>query len=141
MAVPIEIPKMKPMARSLPLELWPEADQHAWAIACLPARRLKRGGAAGHIKPVTRNDHEYHYGNFCGFLDRCGLLRHDGPAAANVTAENVDAYLAELKTRVSPMTVHGSICKLRRAAKYVRHQMHCDSLRRCLVEARAHRFG
>ena len=23
----------------------------------------------------------------------------------------------------------------------VRHQMHCDSKRRCLVEARAHRFG
>jgi integrase len=119
MAVPIEISKMKPMARLLPLEFWPEADQHAWAIACQPARRLKRGGAAGHLKPVTRNDHECHYGNFLGFLDRCGLLRHDGPAAANVTAENVDAYLAELKTRVSPMTVHGSICKLRRAAKYM----------------------
>ncbi len=24
---------------------------------------------------------------------------------------------------------------------YVRHQMHCDSLRRCLVEVRAHRYG
>jgi biopolymer transport protein ExbB/TolQ len=23
----------------------------------------------------------------------------------------------------------------------VRHQMHCDSLRRCLVEVRAHRYG
>ncbi len=24
---------------------------------------------------------------------------------------------------------------------HVRHQMHCDSLRRCLVEVRAHRYG
>lgn len=119
MAIASEIPKMKPRARSLPQEFWPEADQHAWATACQPARRLKRGGAAGHLKPVTRDDHAYHYGNFLGFLDRCGLLRHDGPAAANVTAENVDAYLAELKTRVSPMTAHGSICRLRRAAQYM----------------------
>ena len=43
----------------------------------------------------------------------------DGPAAANVTPENVDAYLAELKDRVSSTTVHGSICKLRRAAQYM----------------------
>jgi integrase len=119
MALAFEIPKMKPKARSLPLEFWPEVDQHAWATACQPARRLKRGGAAGNLKPVTRDDHAYHYGNFLGFLDRCGVLRHDGPPAASVTAENVDAYLAELKSRVSPMTVHGSISKLRRAAKYM----------------------
>ena len=128
MAVPIEIPKMKSKARSLPLEFWPEADQHAWAIACQPARRLKRGGAAGHLKPVTRDDHAYHYGNFLGFLDRSGLLRHDGAAAANVTAENVDAYLAEIKRRVSSMTVHGSICKLRRAAKYMSPERDFDWL-------------
>jgi integrase len=117
MAVPIE--KMKPKARSLPLELWPEADRHAWVAACQPTRRLKRGGAASHLKPVTRDDHAYHYGNFLGFLDRCGRFRHDEPVAASVTPENVDAYLAELKMRVSSMTVHGSICRLRRAAKYM----------------------
>ncbi|MDR3486294.1 MAG: site-specific integrase [Bradyrhizobium sp.] len=128
MAVPIEIPKIKPMARSLPLELWPEADQHAWAIACQPARRLKRGGAAGHLKKVSRDDHAYHYGNFLGFLDRRGWLRRDEPAAASVTVENVDAYLAELKTRASPMTVHGSICKLRRAAKYTAPERDFDWL-------------
>lgn len=105
--------------RSLPLDLWPEADHKAWIAACQPATRLKRGGAAGHLKPVTRDDHASHYGCFLGFLDRCGLLRTDGPSAANVTADNVEAYLAELKGRVGSVTVHGSICKLRRAAKYV----------------------
>jgi len=119
MAVPIEIPKMRSKPRSLPLEFWPAADRRAWAVASQPSKRLNRGGVAGHLKPVTRDDHAHHYGNFLGFLDRRGLLRHDEPAAANVTAENVDAYLTELKSRVCPMTVHGSICKLRRAAKYM----------------------
>ena len=41
------------------------------------------------------------------------------PAAANVTPDNVDAYIAELKERAGSMTVHGSICKLRRAAQFI----------------------
>ena len=93
--------------RSLPFELWPEADRNAWTAACQPAARLKRGGAAGHLRPVTRETTSVHYGDFLGFLDRRGLLRRDGPAAANVTPENVDAYLAELKSRMSSTTVHG----------------------------------
>ena len=105
--------------RSLPLELWPEADRNAWVAACQPAARLKRGGAAGHLKPVTREVHERHYGNFLGCLDRNGLLRREAPAAANVTPENVDVYLAEAKARMSSTTVHVSICCLRRAARYM----------------------
>jgi hypothetical protein len=94
----------KRKARSLPLELWPEADRNAWITACQPATRLTRGGVAGHLKPVTRDDHARHYGCFLGFLDRRGLLEPDGLAAANVTAEKVDAYLAELKGRVASVT-------------------------------------
>jgi hypothetical protein len=96
-----------------------KADRNAWVAACQPAARLKRGGAAGHLKPVTRDDHACHYGNFLGFLDRRGLLQRDGPSAANVTPEKVNTYLAELKGRVGSVTVHGSICKLRRAALYM----------------------
>jgi integrase len=114
-----KIPSSRREVLSLPLHLWPEADRNAWHAACQPAARLKSGGVAGHLKPVTRDDHARHYGCFLGFLDRGGLLRTDGPAAANVTADNVDAYLAELKGRVGSVTVHGSICKLRRAAQYI----------------------
>jgi integrase len=53
------------------------------------------------------------------FLHRRGLLQSDEQAGANVTAHNVEAYIAELKDRVSSVTVHGSTCKLRRAAKYM----------------------
>lgn len=114
-----KVPAAKPQIRSLPPHLWPEADRNAWIAACQPATRLKRGGAAGHLKPVTRDDHARHYASFLGFLDQCGLLQSEGPPAANVTPEKVNAHLAELKGRVALMTVHGSICKLRRAAQYM----------------------
>jgi integrase len=113
------VPPAKRKVRSLPLDLWPEADRNAWNAACQPATRLKRGGRAGHLKPVTRDDHARHYGCFLGFLDQFDVLRPDGPAVANVTPDNVDAYLTELKARVGSVTVYGSICKLRRTAQYI----------------------
>lgn len=114
-----EIRSTKGKAWSLPLALWPEADCNAWNAACRPAARLNPGGAAGHLKPVTRDDHARHYGCFLAFLDRRGLLRSKAQAGAHVTFENVDAYIAELKDRVGSVTVHGSICKLRRAAQFI----------------------
>jgi integrase len=105
--------------RSLPLDLWPEADRNAWNAACQPDARLQRGGLAGHLKPVTRQVHERHYGNFLGCLDRNGLLRREAPAAANVTPESVDVYLAEAKARMSSTTVYVSICCVGRAARYM----------------------
>jgi site-specific recombinase XerD len=104
---------------SLPLELWPDADRNAWIAACQPSARLKRGGAAGHLKPISREDHARIYGDFIRFLDQHGLLRRDTSAAANVTPNNVAAFLAELEGRMSSMTVHVSICRLRRAARYM----------------------
>jgi integrase len=105
--------------RSLPLDLWPEADRNAWIMACQPAARLKRGGVAGHLKLVTRDDHARHYGCFLDFLDRRGLLRSNEEAAANVTAENIAAYIAVRKESVGSVTVYGSICKIRRTAQFI----------------------
>src|SRR6476660_911265 len=105
--------------RCLTFEASPESDRKAWSTACRPAARLTRGGAAGHLKPVTHQVHERHYGNFLGCLDRNGLLRREAPVAANVTPENVDVYVAEAKARMSSTTVHASICCLRRAARYM----------------------
>jgi integrase len=104
---------------ALPIDLWPQADRNAWKLACQPAMRLKPGGSAGHLRPVTRKDHAEQYGDFLGFLDRNGLLEMDGPAAANVTAAKVYPYLAEIKTRMSAMTFHARICRLRRTARYM----------------------
>ncbi len=105
--------------RSLPLECWPEADRNVWKAVCQPSTRLKRGGAAGHLKAVTRDDHAAHYGNFLGFLNRNGLLALREPAAANVTPEKIKAYIDELRGRVASTTLHGAICRVRRAAQYM----------------------
>jgi site-specific recombinase XerD len=105
--------------RSLPLDLWPEADRSAWISACRPPARLKRGGAAGHLKPITRDDLARRYGYFLDFLGRHGLLLVGTLAATCVTPENVEAYIAELKQRVGSVTLYGSIYKLRRASQLI----------------------
>ena len=53
--------------RSLPIEQWPAADRLAWIAACRPAERLKPGGAASHLKPISRDDLARRYGYFTGF--------------------------------------------------------------------------
>jgi integrase/recombinase XerD len=99
-----EVRPAKGVMRSLPLALWPEADRNAWNVACRPAAGLKPGGAAGHLKPVTREDHARHYGCFLDFLRRRGLLKSDERAAANVTSHNLEAYIAELRDHVSSVS-------------------------------------
>ena len=104
---------------SLPFEFWPKADRDAWTEACRPPARLKRGGAAGHLKAVTRETHADTYAHFLGFLERHGLLQHEAPAAANVTASNIEAYLGELKGRMNSTTIHASMWRLRRISRYM----------------------
>jgi integrase len=109
----------KGKVRRLPLDLWPAADREAWNAACRPSTRLKRGGAAGHLKPVTRHDLTRRYGLFLDFLARHALLRPGGSAAAHVTVDKVNAYVAELKDRVSSVTVYAAISRLRRLTQLI----------------------
>jgi integrase len=107
------------MVRSLPIELWPEADRKAWISACQPSQRLKRGGAGAHMKPITQGDVARRYGYFLDCIYRRGLLDPNKAAGAHVTPANVGAYLAELTARVGSVTVQGSIYKLRRACELI----------------------
>src|SRR5262245_4371481 len=102
------------VTRSLPFELWPHADRLAWQAACRPKERLRRGGAASHLKAVTRNDLQRRYGYFLGSVKGAGALAGDRAAGVHVTPANVDRYVAALKARVSSVTAYGSIYKLRR---------------------------
>ena len=119
MSTPQHIAKSKAKVRSLPIELWPEADRKAWLSVCRPSERLKRGGAGAHMKPITLKDLARRYGYFLDLLNRWNLLDLNKAAGAHVTPENVDAYLAELRDRVGSVTIHGSIYKLRRACELI----------------------
>jgi integrase len=103
--------------RSLPVEEWPDADRRAWEGACRPGSRLKPGGSASYLAPVSREDFARRYGAFLGFLQRAGRLERASCAAAQVTLSNVEAYIAGLKARARSVTVWNCIYKLRRASE------------------------
>jgi integrase len=103
--------------RSLPVNEWPAADQHAWGEACRPGLRFKPGGAASHLAQVSRDDYAKRYGAFLGFVERTSGLQLDAAAAALVTVANVEAYVTELNDRVRSVTVYNCISMLRRTAR------------------------
>jgi integrase len=113
------IGKTEQLVRSLPVDLWPSADRAAWEEACRPSVRLKRGGYASHMRPVTQTILTQRAGYFFDLLSRSGRLDMNAPAGAQVTTENVDAYVAKLKGRVNSVTVYGSIQKLRRFVQLI----------------------
>ena len=115
--------------RGLKLPEWPLADQTAWFEACCPGGRLTRGGRASHLKQVTRDDLARRYGQYLDHVVRTDRLDDNGFAAASVTQDRVASYVAELTARVSSVTVHGSIAKLRRATELLNPSMDLDWLR------------
>jgi integrase len=102
---------------SLPIERWPASDRAAWKNACTPASRLKRGGTAAHLKKITRDDLIRRYGYFMSFIERSGGLDPNAALTVYVTPDRITRYEAELEKRVSSVTVHGAIYKLRRMAQ------------------------
>jgi integrase len=116
------MPKAEPQSavkriRSLPQDLWPHADRGAWAAACKPSERLKRGGAAAHLKEITRRDLARRYGYFLDHVERTEVLDRSAQAAAYVTPDRVERFRTELEARVRSVTVHGTIYKLRRTSQ------------------------
>lgn len=105
--------------RSLPKPDWPTSDSLGWMQACQPSQRLKRGGAAGHLAPVSQTDIANRYGLFLDFLQRHGRLDLAKGAMSLVTPENVNGFIAELQARVRSVTVWNSVYKLRRAAQLI----------------------
>jgi hypothetical protein len=108
-----------PQIRSHPFECWPAADREAWLASCASGGRLKRGGAAGHLKPITQRDLARRYGYLLDYLERHGLLDLKAQAGIQVTPENVEAFLTELRSRVGSVTLHGTTYKIRRTAQLI----------------------
>jgi integrase len=105
--------------RSLPIAEWPASDCLAWTEACRPAQRLKRGGAASHLAPVSQADIANRYGLYLDFLQRNGRLDPARGAMTLVTPDNVNGFITELQARVLSVTVWNAVYKLRRAAQLI----------------------
>jgi integrase len=103
--------------RSLLIHEWADADRRAWEDACRPGSRLKPGGAASYLAPVSRDDFARRYGAFLAFLQRNGRLDRHAGAAAQVIPTNVAAYVDQLTARVRSVTTYIYIYHLRRAAE------------------------
>jgi len=108
-----------PGVHSLPEDRWPAAERAAWDEARRPSVRLQRGGAASHLRAVVQHDLGKRNGLFLESVARAGRLDMNAPAGAHVTPENVAGWVAELKGRVSSVTVYGSIQKLRRFTQLI----------------------
>ena len=108
-----------PIIRSLGISEWPYADREAWKRACWPAMKLKKGGSAAHLKPVSQKDLERRYGYFLDWIARNSVLDLEAGVGFYVTPFNVSGYLAELTVRVSSVTVYGNIHKLRRFTQLI----------------------
>src|SRR5215218_692742 len=105
------------MICSLSLDQWPEADRVSWTRACAPGQRLKRGGLASHLEPITRNDLERRYGYFLQFLREAYQLDLQASAASQVTPDHVARYVERVRPGWSSVTLAQSVYKLRRMAE------------------------
>ena len=78
---------------SIPVADWPEPDRCAWESACRPGSRLKHGGPAAHLKPISRADLAGRYGYSLDHFGRTGMPLSNGEPAGQVTPEHVPAYI------------------------------------------------
>jgi hypothetical protein len=69
------------------------------------------------MKDITFRDLARRYGYFLDYVQRTECLELSAAAAACVTTDRVNAFVAELQARVRSVTVYGSIYKLRRMAQ------------------------
>jgi hypothetical protein len=105
--------------RSLLPSEWPAADRAAWETACQRGERLRRGGRASRMRAVTQKDLANRYGLYLDYVQRMNRLEPSAAAGSHVIPEHVLAFVRELQERVSSVTVHGSIYKLRRATEII----------------------
>jgi integrase len=104
------------MVTSLKLSEWPLADRQAWADACRPRQVLKRGGAAAPLAAITRQDLERRYGYFVTYLQETREFDPSASAAAQITPEAVEGYLAYVQPIWSSVTIAQTMFKLARTA-------------------------
>lgn len=90
---------------ALPFASWPQGDQRRWSAALTLGAVFDAAGLAAHWAPTTRIQVEEGYGYWLAFLAEVGELDPDSPPRSRLSVPRLDAYIAELRGRLSPVTV------------------------------------
>ncbi|MFC1491573.1 tyrosine-type recombinase/integrase [Nitrospinota bacterium] len=111
-------PYEDPRRRCLKVQEWPERDRRAWMKALEPGDILDGTAGPGfHWSEQTREKYRKGYGRWLTFLTVTGRFEPDVSPADRITAENVRAYIEELRETVSSWTLWGRLSELLAAAK------------------------
>jgi len=108
---------MPEKVRALPPCDWPTADRAVWTQACVPAQRLRPGGAAARMKASSRTSLVRAYGYLLAFCDRNGLLDENAEVGTHVSPRIIDLFVAHLHGRVGSVTRAIYIGRIRRIAR------------------------
>lgn len=108
---------------------WPISDREAWQQACVPSRRLKRGGAAAHMMRSTQASLVRAYGYLLEFCQRTGTFDKNADIIAHITPEIIDAFVDDLRRRVGSVARASYVSKIHRLAKILAPKRDLDWLR------------
>lgn len=87
---------------SLKVEAWPSIDRELWRLAQEPPGFLSPPRPASAWSPRRRHIVRQSYGQWLSWLLRNGCLATDEQPGERVTEKRIDAFLAQLRERVSP---------------------------------------
>ncbi|MEJ0096246.1 MAG: tyrosine-type recombinase/integrase [Methylocella sp.] len=107
------------MLKSLPIGEWPKSDQEAWDTACHPAVRLRRGGSASRLAPITRDDIQRRYGYFLTFLKEIHRFDAAASCASLITPEHIGPFVDRMRDEWSATTLFMTIHKLKQIAGHL----------------------
>jgi integrase len=107
------------MLKSLSVSDWSASDRAAWDAACRPAVRLRRGGSASRLAPVTRDDLQKRYGYFLTFLKERGRFDDAGSCATLLTPANVHPFVDRMRNEWSATTLFMTLQKLKQIARHL----------------------
>ena len=108
---------------------WPREDLERWISAQEPARFLEPPKPASKWSTARRQIVTDAYGQWLAFLSRQGLLDVSCPPGERVTDERLKQFVAELESRVAPVSVTMMIGALLRMLEVIEPDRGWETLR------------
>lgn len=109
MKSPIRAASRRCTPKILAWSVWPAEDRRAWENACTEGDPFGAQGAAAHWSTGTRRAVGYGYGRWLGWLQSELPDILSLPPAERVTSERVAAFIAHLKSRITPAGTHNYV--------------------------------